>query len=134
MHARLHHLETASAVSPSPADRFAFAILKDGVWTVVAFYPTAAAAWADHLIGIFDDALNAAYPFDRVDVIPIAPDLPTPDGISASDLTIDLDIPDGDYRGVNLLAVFAANAERKAIEDSRFDARSDRLRQAWEGD
>lgn len=49
-------------------------------------------------------------------------------------LYIDLDIPDGDYRGADPLAVFAANADRKAAADAAFDARPDRLWMAWEGD
>jgi hypothetical protein len=83
---------------------------------------------------MFDDALNAAHPFERYDVIPIAPALLPHHAVPAGDLVIDLDIPDSDYRGANPLAVFAANAERKLDEDSRFDNSSYRLRRAWEGD
>jgi hypothetical protein len=131
MDARLHHSGTASAVSLSPDDRFAVEVLRDGVWTILAGFPTREAArqalTCSHLL---DDAYNAA-PFEDYGVREIAPATPA---LPAGDLHIDLDIPDGNYRRADPLAVFAVNAERRAIEDSRFDNCRMRQWMAREGD
>jgi hypothetical protein len=124
--------EAAAAASPSADDRFAFAILKDGAWTALAFFPTQAATWRAYDRGKFDDAMSAAYPFDRYDVREIIPD-PAPATLPPGDLVIDIDIPDGMYDGLDVLTAGLTNAERKAADDARFDASA--ARQAWgEGD
>lgn len=53
--------------------------------------------------------------------------------LQASD-QLDLDLPDGLYEDLDILTAGRLNAERKRLDDAKFDNRGDRLLMALEGD